>query len=1387
MRHGAKRLLALLTVLVMVCSSATVSASATDDVTAADPDNVAATDPDNATAADPGNVTEDEILDDPDIHDTDDSAATCQYGGVDGATYGPSGDKPAEADSGRPPAADTVTVTAPANTTEDESPGNSGISGAAKEEVRVYPPKSIIYGEELGYPSTQGYTGSTFTFEYEGVEGTVYGPSKTKPTEVGSYRVIASLNGNKWYSDPFTITYPLVTLSASVQNQTKYIFANSEYNSLERMPEVADTITGTYNGRTVTLIPEWKKPGGLFNSLKGSQGNGSTGYFGANEFTAATFTVKGTGERVQAAPGQKVILWVWVIAVDAMLNCDGYTDGKIIVTKSQALAVQSEEDLQRLLNLPTQAKVTYQPEEVKTGTEDLTKKAQDAKPFNQADDFYNITGWEMVSYNENLNAERLRNLAGEVTNDKNKTVTLWANCENPPEWAIAKQGEMSFSLTITPDSPAQVTVTPPGNITYGQPLGTPSDTADGDEETDDIYLKNGYFITIYANSQYNQSKESLLKLVQERKGSYTFNGTTHKAAWSADSGNRAFQPKGYEENVWYNYTAVLEGSSQRPHAHVRVIPVNATSLNFNTSTSFETVKASDVNALTEQDWKDTLGLPAMIIFKNKPAQEVDAAFLDKRDEFPINDPQSGCYTTNSPITGWKMDGKDLTLTALKSKAASTVNGDVVVTLTPVYQAMEWATVKGSAPAFQLTITPKIPVDVKWDDGPASPITYGEMLNFGTPDQVSKDGGSIDETTGFSWQYIYYKEDGTRLGQMQPTNVGIYKVQAVLISRTHSGASVLKEFEIKAKSIDGAGVTFTPPADIGSLTYNKRPQTPVYTVKDGEKALRQNTDYRVSYRDNTNAGTAKVTFTGTGNYTGTTEKTFTIQKLPLTVDQKPVISGTAASGQVLSASLDGVDAAELEWSWTVTKTAGTNSTVVGDNTASYEVRPEDSNKIINVTAKAKGSGNYSGISGASDGKLVEKLKVAGIVTVTAAHTDADGRIEVGTILTANASVIPSNVPAGFWQWKVNGIVKEHNVNNTYTVESGDKDIIAVFVPVPDYTGSIESAAVEVGRILLTGAVSAAKDPVDSHPIAVGSRLKAVVNGGTASGIFTYTWLRDGKPISGADGEEYRVIAADRGKTISVKATADGYTGELVSGGTNVPAARPGAPTNVKVIAGDQLLDISWSDPADNGGAPVTGYRLKVMQGANVVLERVLAANVLSYKLEGLTNGLGYIVNVGAFNRIGDGEVYGATATPRVSGGDGNGNAGGNGNGNAGGNGNGDTGNNGSGNTGGGANGYIGGNGNGYTGGGKAGKASGTPCASGGNSNVGFTSKAEQNGRIFTHTNDEKSNDPEKTTDGISQRRNEANLILGLAILGISGIGMMIALLNKRRKYREKLFR
>ena len=44
-----------------------------------------------------------------------------------------------------------------------------------------------------------------------------------------------------------------------------------------------------------------------------------------------------------------------------------------------------------------------------------------------------------------------------------------------------------------------------------------------------------------------------------------------------------------------------------------------------------------------------------------------------------------------------------------------------------------------------------------------------------------------------------------------------------------------------------------------------------------------TEYAVSYKDNTNVGTATVTVTGQGEYSGTVTKTFIIKPKPLTED------------------------------------------------------------------------------------------------------------------------------------------------------------------------------------------------------------------------------------------------------------------------------------------------------------------------------------------------------------------------------------------------------------------------------------------------------------------------------------------------------------------------
>ena len=745
-------------------------------------------------------------------------------------------------------------------------------------------------------------------------------------------------------------------------------------------------------------------------------------------------------------------------------------------------------------------------------------------------------------------------------------------------------------------------------------------------------------LVIYANSTYNTDLDRLRDFVQMKKPKHTIGGTEYPADWKWD-GTRAFQPKGLPPHDleteawfdWYTFIADLDGSSVKPAANVTVIPVNATP-GFDGSDS-KVMNAADVMALKSDSemWSE---LPATITGAYEPVME----YMYANEEF---DGTPGTWN----ISGWQMDGSDLTLGALKAKANAAASQDVEVMLTPVYKVPNWATVTGAAPRFRLTITSKIPVDVRWDGPADTVITYGDVLNLGTEPEQEEigDGGTASDG---EWDYIYYNANGTRLPG-QPTNVGTYQVQAVLISATHSGVSALKKFTIAPRELSGLKIDR---ADDVELVYNKQPQTPEYIVTDGETKLVKGTDYTVAYTNNISAGTAAVTFTGIGNYTGKIEKSFMIEKLPLTEEQKPVISGTPAVGQVLSASLPGVDAAELEWIWTVD-----GKPVAGNTSVSYEVKPEDSNKTIVVQAKATDNGNCIGTSGVSESVTVEKFRVTGTVTITAEKTGEGGKIAAGTELTANASVTPPAAETGgAWSWIVDGV--EKGDGSTYTVEEGDREIVAVFTPNGNYTGAIESTVIEVGKILLTGDVT-----IDaSAGTDVGSELTANVTTTLSidEGQFIYTWLRDGEPIPGADDDTYTIAVGDRGKTISVKVTAGGYTGELVSAGEVIPTVEPDAPT-VSVTAGDGKLTINWNAPADNGGAPVTGYKLNVTEKdtSDTVLDISLAADIMSYTLEGLTNGKEYSISVSAVNSAGEGApciVDGIPKPPESGGKDDNGN-------------------------------------------------------------------------------------------------------------------------------------
>ncbi|MBR6249908.1 MAG: leucine-rich repeat protein [Bacteroidales bacterium] len=89
------------------------------------------------------------------------------------------------------------------------------------------------------------------------------------------------------------------------------------------------------------------------------------------------------------------------------------------------------------------------------------------------------------------------------------------------------------------------------------------------------------------------------------------------------------------------------------------------------------------------------------------------------------------------------------------------------------------------------------------------------------------------------------------------------------------------------------------ATIAEQTYTGEELKPAVDIADDVTPLTENTDYTVAYSNNVNAGTATVTITGIGNYTGETEVTFTIGKAtPVFVEiESQVIESTQTLADV----------------------------------------------------------------------------------------------------------------------------------------------------------------------------------------------------------------------------------------------------------------------------------------------------------------------------------------------------------------------------------------------------------------------------------------------------------------------------------------------------------
>ena len=96
----------------------------------------------------------------------------------------------------------------------------------------------------------------------------------------------------------------------------------------------------------------------------------------------------------------------------------------------------------------------------------------------------------------------------------------------------------------------------------------------------------------------------------------------------------------------------------------------------------------------------------------------------------------------------------------------------------------------------------------------------------------------------------------------------------------------------------------------------------------------------------------------------------------------------------------------------------------------------------------------------------------------------------------------------------------------------------------------------------------------------------------------------------------------------------------------PLGMPSVPESLTATGGDGEVVLEWTEPADDGGAPVTGYEYRFAAGTAVPGDTPWqsAGLDLEWTVTGLTNGQQYAFEVRARNRVGEGEARGALATP-----------------------------------------------------------------------------------------------------------------------------------------------
>lgn len=180
--------------------------------------------------------------------------------------------------------------------------------------------------------------------------------------------------------------------------------------------------------------------------------------------------------------------------------------------------------------------------------------------------------------------------------------------------------------------------------------------------------------------------------------------------------------------------------------------------------------------------------------------------------------------------------------------------------------------------FNMTSEPCVSLDLAKVSISQNAVTYDGSAKTQTV-SVTINGRSLAEGTDYTVAYA--------------NNVNAGNARVTVSGKGDYYGENSSLFTISPRDIASAHITA-----ISEQLYTGKALEPAPNVSANGATLRNGTDYTCSYANNINAGTATVTITGKGNYTGTKSATFTIKRPNYTVTFNAQ-GGTSTASQTVA--------------------------------------------------------------------------------------------------------------------------------------------------------------------------------------------------------------------------------------------------------------------------------------------------------------------------------------------------------------------------------------------------------------------------------------------------------------------------------------------------------